>query len=72
MVSDLERTECRNAILFEDMKISRLVTHAQQVEDDKLRNKLRIIRRQGQETMSILNSNRVVEIVRSFSRILHP
>lgn len=37
LVSDLERTECRNAMLFEDMKISRLVTHAQQVEDDKLR-----------------------------------
>ncbi|KAK4726764.1 hypothetical protein R3W88_031681 [Solanum pinnatisectum] len=36
-VSDLMRTECRNAMLLEDMNISRLITHAQQVEGDKLR-----------------------------------
>ncbi len=36
-VSDLVKTECRNAMLLENMKISRLMTHAQQVEGDKLR-----------------------------------
>ena len=36
-VSDLVKTECRNAMLLGDMSISRLMTHAQQVEGDKLR-----------------------------------
>ena len=35
-VSDLVKTECRNAMLLGDMNISRLMTHAQQVEGDKL------------------------------------
>ena len=36
-VSDLVKTECRNAMLLGDMNISRLMTHAHQVERDKLR-----------------------------------
>jgi len=36
-VSNLVNTECRNAILLEDMNISRIMAHAQQVEGDKLR-----------------------------------
>ncbi len=36
-VSNLVKTECRNAILLKDMNISRLMTHASQVEEDKLR-----------------------------------
>ncbi|XP_015054835.1 uncharacterized protein LOC107001209 [Solanum pennellii] len=36
-VSDLAKTKCRNAMLLEDMNIARLMSHAQQVEDDKLR-----------------------------------
>uniref|UniRef100_M1DY50 Gag-pol polyprotein n=1 Tax=Solanum tuberosum TaxID=4113 RepID=M1DY50_SOLTU len=36
-VSDLVKTECKNAMLLEDMNISRFMTHAQQVEGDKLR-----------------------------------
>ncbi|KAH0713646.1 hypothetical protein KY289_009605 [Solanum tuberosum] len=36
-VSDLVKIECRNAMLLGDMNISRLMTHAQQVEGDKLR-----------------------------------
>ncbi|KAK4706424.1 hypothetical protein R3W88_034028 [Solanum pinnatisectum] len=36
-VSDLVKTECRNVMLLENMSISRLMTHAQQVERDKLR-----------------------------------
>ncbi|XP_049406124.1 uncharacterized protein LOC125869719 [Solanum stenotomum] len=34
---DLVKTECKNAILLEDMNISRLMTHTQHVEGDKLR-----------------------------------
>ncbi|WMV19103.1 hypothetical protein MTR67_012488 [Solanum verrucosum] len=36
-VSDLVKIECRNAMLLEDMNISRLMTHAQQVERDKFK-----------------------------------
>ena len=36
-VLDLVKTECRNAMLLGDMKISRLMTHALQVEYDKLK-----------------------------------
>ncbi|KAK4715098.1 hypothetical protein R3W88_021005 [Solanum pinnatisectum] len=36
-VSDLVKTGCRNAMLLENMSISRLMTYAQQVESDKLR-----------------------------------
>ena len=36
-VSNLVITECRNAMLHGDMNISSLMTHAQQVEGDKLR-----------------------------------
>ena len=31
------KTECRNAMLLGDMNIYRIMTHAQQVEDDNLR-----------------------------------
>ena len=36
-VSNLVKTECRSVILLGDMNISRLMTHAQQVEGDKFR-----------------------------------
>ena len=36
-VSDLVKTKCKNAKLLGDMNISRLMTHAQQVKGDKLR-----------------------------------
>ena len=36
-VLNLVKTECRSAMLFGDINISRLMTHAQQVEGDKLR-----------------------------------
>ncbi|XP_049406099.1 uncharacterized protein LOC125869685 [Solanum stenotomum] len=36
-VSDLVKTECKNAMLLEDVNISKLMTHAQQVEEDMLR-----------------------------------
>ena len=36
-VSDLVKTECSSAMLLGDMNISRIMTHAQQVEGDKLR-----------------------------------
>uniref|UniRef100_M1DAU7 Gag-pol polyprotein n=1 Tax=Solanum tuberosum TaxID=4113 RepID=M1DAU7_SOLTU len=36
-VSDLVRTECRNSMLLEDMNICRLMTHAQHVEGDMIK-----------------------------------
>ena len=36
-VSDLVKTERKNAMLLEDMNISRLMTHARQVDGDKHR-----------------------------------
>ncbi|WMV08081.1 hypothetical protein MTR67_001466 [Solanum verrucosum] len=36
-VSNLVKIECRNTMLLEYMNISRLMTHAQQVKGDKLR-----------------------------------
>ncbi|TMW96428.1 hypothetical protein EJD97_007380 [Solanum chilense] len=36
-VSDLVKTKCKNAMLLGDMRTSRVMTHAQQVESDKLR-----------------------------------
>ena len=34
---DLVKSECRSAMLLRDMNISRLMTHALQVEGDKIR-----------------------------------
>ena len=39
-VSDLVKTECRNAMLLGDMNIFRLMTHAHQVEGNKLREQV--------------------------------
>ena len=36
-VSDLVKTECRSSLLLEYMNISRIMTHAQQVKVDKIR-----------------------------------
>ena len=36
-VSNLVKTKCRNTIVLGDMNISRIMTHAQQVKGDKLR-----------------------------------
>ena len=36
-VSNSVKTECRNAMLLGYMNVFRLITHAQQVEGDKLR-----------------------------------
>lgn len=38
-VSDLVRTKYINAILLDDMKISRPMTHVQQVEGDSLKER---------------------------------
>ena len=59
---DLVKTECRNAMLLSDMKISRLIIHFKQVEGDKLREYARKIRRLGMGTMTILSRNRIVDI----------
>lgn len=39
-VSDLEKLECKNAMLLENMKIPRLMAHASKDCSDKLREKL--------------------------------
>ena len=67
-VSDLVKTECRNAMLLGDTNISMLMTHAQQVEGDKLSNKIWKTRRLGLGTITILIRNWVVEIARRVSR----
>lgn len=36
-VSDIVKTECRNVIVLQNMNMSRLMTHALQVEGEKLR-----------------------------------
>ena len=36
-VSDLGKSECKNSMLLGDMDISRMMTYAQEVERDKLR-----------------------------------
>ncbi|KAK4727303.1 hypothetical protein R3W88_032220 [Solanum pinnatisectum] len=41
-VSYLVKIECRNAMLLENMNISRLMTNAQQVEGDKLREQSKV------------------------------
>ena len=38
----LVNTKCRNSMLLRDMNISRIITHAQQVESDKLREQARM------------------------------
>ncbi|WMV59601.1 hypothetical protein MTR67_052986 [Solanum verrucosum] len=68
-VSDLVKTKCRNAMLLENMNISRLMTHAQQVERDKLREQAKENKRLEHATMSILNRSQVVEIARSSSKV---
>ena len=40
-VSDLLKTEYRNVMLLENMNISRLITHNNQVEEDKLRKQVK-------------------------------
>ena len=55
-------------MLFEDMNISRLMTHAQQVEGENLLNMTRRIRSLEHATMTIHNKNMVVVIDHSFSR----
>ena len=60
----------QRAMLLGDMNISRIMTHTQQVEGDKLREHSKRVRKKEQETMSIPNRNRVVEIAQRFSRIL--
>lgn len=63
IVSYLVETECRNAMLHEGMNISKLVTNAQKVEGDSLRE-LAKENKKARRTMTILSRNRVVEIAR--------
>ena len=67
-VSDLVKIKCRNAMLLGDMNISRLLNHAQQVEGDKLREQANENKKVRTVTMTILSTNRVVEIAHRDSR----
>ncbi|WMV37800.1 hypothetical protein MTR67_031185, partial [Solanum verrucosum] len=60
-----DNRECRNAMLLEDMNISRLMT---QVEGDKLREQAKDNKKSRTGPMSTLSRNRLVEIARSFSK----
>ena len=57
-VSDLVKTECRNVMLLEYMNISRLMTHAQQVEGDKLREMAKDNKKSKIGIMNTLSRNR--------------
>ena len=40
-VSNLMKIQCRNAILVENMNISRIMTHAQNIDGDKFREQVK-------------------------------
>ena len=68
-MSYLVKAECIKAMLLGDMNISRLMTHAQQVEGDKLREQAKENKKaKTRNYMTILSRNRVVEIAHSVSR----
>lgn len=67
-VSDLVKTECRNVMLLGDMNISRLMTHAQQVEGDKLREQVKENKKARTRNYDYSLQNRVVEIARRVGR----
>ena len=69
-VSDLVKNKCRNSMFLGDINISRLMTHAQQVEGYKIKEHgmARRIISLGLGSMTILNRNRVVEISRRVQR----
>lgn len=57
-------------MLLENMNISRLMTHAQQAEGDKFRQDAKDNKKAKKVSMTIFKRNRVVKIVRSFSKSL--
>ena len=67
-VLDLVKIECRNAMLLGDMYISRLMTHAQQVEGDKLREQVKENKKARTRNYDYSLQNRVVEIARRVGR----
>uniref|UniRef100_M1DD18 Gag-pol polyprotein n=1 Tax=Solanum tuberosum TaxID=4113 RepID=M1DD18_SOLTU len=81
-VLDLVKIECRNAMLLEDMNISRLMTHAQQVEGDKLREHAKDNKRArtgncdySQQKLgggNYLSSSRNLQLQHLHQLVLHP
>ena len=63
------KTKCENAMLLENMNISRLITYAQQVMSDKLREHAKE-NNKGRTIMSILHKNWILEIARRLVEIL--
>ena len=59
-VSDLVKFECIISMLLGDINISRIMTHAQQFEGDKLGNMPMRIKRLRLGTMTTLRRNQVV------------
>ena len=54
-ISDLVKIECRNVMLLGDIDISRLVTHALQVEGHKLRELAKTTKMYKHEIMNTLS-----------------
>ncbi|WMV24851.1 hypothetical protein MTR67_018236 [Solanum verrucosum] len=71
-VSHLNNTACRNIMLLGDMDISWLMTNAQQVEGDKLREMVEDNKNARKWIYDFLYKERVVEIAHSLSRGLQP
>lgn len=64
---DLVKTEYMN-VMLSGIWISSIMTHAQHVEGDKIKEQDMESKKQEHSTLSIPNSNRVVEMAHSFSR----
>ena len=67
-VLDLVKTECKNAMLLGDINISRLMTQAQQVEVDKLREQANENKKARTGNYDYSHQNRVVEIARTVNK----
>lgn len=68
-LSDLVVKKYRTTMLIKDMDIARLMTHAQQIEVEKLKNGRREIRKLGLESLSIVSQGPEEEVVHNFRAI---
>ena len=72
VVLDLVKTVCRNSMLLENMRTYRLMTHAQQVDVDNLREHAKENKKARSRNYEYSHKNWVVEITHKISIIFHP